>query len=319
MSESNYDNSSYESQYEEENYEWEPNESDNGGSDRSIKGYRVAIILLAVILAAVSVLYFALYNQQRDDMAFLASEREAVEANLTDLMADYSELEMENSNMADTLSMERMRADSIISQLKRERSFNYSKLRQYEKEVGVLRTIMQGYLHQIDSLNTLNKQLISENVSFRKEITSAQLRAEIAEERAEELDVQIRQGAVLRATSISIAMLNDRGNEVSRVRRAATLRTDFSIAANDLSEPGDRVIYLRLMSPDGFVITTDALPTFSHEGSSLTYTASRTVDFQSVELPVSIFFKGEGFVDGLYKVELYSEGFLIGRSEVELR
>ncbi len=317
MSDKNHDQSDFESQYEDENYDWDSPQENS--SERNIKGYLVAIIILTVILAAITALYFSIYHQQREDMAFLASQRDAVEANLTDLMEDFSELEMENSSMADSLSMERMRADSIISQLKRERSFNYNKLRQYEKEVGTLRTIMQGYLQTIDSLNTLNEQLISENVSFRREITSAQLRAEIAEERADELNVQIRQGAILRATTISIAMLNDRGNDVSRARRASTMRTDFSLAANDLSEPGNRAIYLRLISPDGFVLTTDALPTFPFEGETIAYTASREVDFQGVELPVSIFFKGEGFNEGLYKVELYSEGFLIGSSEVELR
>lgn len=318
MSEKDYKEQDYESQYEDDNYEYDSEYQDNS-VDKSIKGYRVAIIILAVILAAISVLYFGMYHQQREDMAFLAQERDAVEANLVDLMDDFSELEVENSAIADSLSAERMRADSIISQLKRERTFNYNKLRQYEKEVGTLRTIMQGYLKQIDSLNTLNKKLITENVSYRKEITSAQLRAELAEERAEELDIQIKQGAVIRATGVSITMLNDRGNDVSRARRASTLRTNFTLAANDLSNPGDKTIYLRLFSPDGFVLTTDALPSFSHEGEQLTYTASREVEFKGQELPVSIFFKGEGFSDGLYKVELYCEGFLIGSSELELR
>lgn len=58
---------------------------------------------------------------------------------------------------------------------------------------------MRGYLRQIDSLNTLNKNLIKENVSYRKEISSANLRAEVAEEKASELDTKVRQGAVIRA------------------------------------------------------------------------------------------------------------------------
>ncbi|MFR9650159.1 MAG: hypothetical protein SNJ33_02290 [Rikenellaceae bacterium] len=320
MSDNNYKDYDYESQYEDENYDWEQmDEQQPDDMDKSVKGYRVAIIILTVILAALSVLYFSIYHQQRDSMAFLATQKEAVEESLTDLMYDFSELEVENSAIADSLNMERMRADSIITQLKRERTFNYNKLRQYEKQVGVMRTLMQGYLRQIDSLNTLNEKLISENVSYRKEITSAQLRAEMAEERVDELDVQIRQGSIIRATTISISMLNERGNEVSRARRAATLRTNFVLAANELSDPGNRVIYLRLISPDGFVITTESLPTFSFEGELMTYTASREVDFQGVELPVSIFFGGEGFNEGLYKVELYSGGYLIGQGEVELR
>ena len=40
---------------------------------------------------------------------------------------------------------------------------------------------MKGYIRQIDSLNTLNKRLISESVGYRKEISSAKLRAEMAD------------------------------------------------------------------------------------------------------------------------------------------
>ena len=54
-----------------------------------------------------------------------------------------------------------------MGRLKKERSWSLAKIKQYEKEVGTLRTIMRGYIKQIDSLNTLNKQLIEENVSFR--------------------------------------------------------------------------------------------------------------------------------------------------------
>lgn len=55
------------------------------------------------------------------------------------------------------MGIERQRADSLMQRLKQERSWSLAKIKQYEKEVGTLRTIMRGYLHQIDSLNTLNK------------------------------------------------------------------------------------------------------------------------------------------------------------------
>lgn len=45
-----------------------------------------------------------------------------------------------------------------------------------------MRTVMEGYIHQIDSLNTLNQKLVNENITYRKEITSARLRADMAEE-----------------------------------------------------------------------------------------------------------------------------------------
>ncbi len=310
-----------ENQWEYDPSEFEDTQDDNAGksADKSIAGYRVVIAILAVILVALSFLYFNIHRQQEADYALLSVARDSIESNLNTLIVDFDDLETTNDSISRTIVEERHRADSVISQLKRERSFNYSKLKQYEKEVGTLRTIMKGYLHQIDSLNNLNKKLITENVSFRQEISAQELRAEKAEERAQELNDIVAQGSVLRARDISMATLNERGSEVSRIRRADRLRVDFTISSNEFAEPGDVEVFLRIISPDGFPLSTEALPTFVFEGQTLTYSASRVVDFQNLDLPVSIFYNGSGYIDGVYKIELYVDGYLLAKSEVSVR
>lgn len=220
-------------------------------ADSSIRGYRIVISILVVILTALSVLYFNIHRQQMADYDLLTIERDSIQTNLSDIIVEFDELEIQNDSLKISMEIERHRADSIISQLKRERSFNYAKLKQYEKEVGTLRTIMRGYLKQIDSLNSLNKQLIDENVTYRKKISSVELRAEIAEEQAQELKDRVRQGSVLKATGISMTTLNDRDRDVSRIRNADKLRVDFTLAANELSAPGNKVIYVRITSQIG--------------------------------------------------------------------
>ncbi len=288
-------------------------------AQKSIFGYRVVIAILAVILAALSVLYFNIHRQQEADYALLSIERDSIESNLSELILDFDDLEATNDSMSRTIIEERHRADSIINQLKRERTFNYNKLKQYEKEVGTLRTVMKSYLHQIDSLNSLNKKLITENVTYRKRISDQELRAEMAEERAQELNNIVAQGAVLRARDVSMATLNDRGSEVSRIRRADRLRVDFTISANEFAEPGNVEIFLRIISPDGFPLSTEELPTFQYEGQTLTYSASRTVDYQNQDLAVSIFYNGSGYIEGEYKIELYANGYQLCTAKVEVR
>ncbi len=301
--------------------EFETNETDyiEPKPENSIRGYKIVISILVVILTVMSVLYFNIHRQQRADYDLLSIDRDSIESNLTELIGEFDELEIQNDSLQLSMEIERNRADSIISQLKRERSFNYAKLKQYEKEVGTLRTIMRGYLQQIDSLNTLNKKLITENVTYRKKISSVELRAELAEEQAQELKNKVRQGSVLKATSVAIVPLNSRDREVSKVRNAERLRCDFMLAANELTTPGNKVIYVRITSPDGYILATDALPTFEYEGEKLTYSASREVEYQNQDLSVSIFYTGAGFTAGKYKIELYTEGYIIGVSEVTLR
>ena len=207
----------------EENYqgynqpEYE-NDDPRKGANKSILGYRIVIIILAVILAAITVLYYNIHRQQQADYDLLVIDRDSIQNNLSDLMQDFDDLQLSNDTLSLQMGIERQRADSLMQRLKQERSWSLAKIKQYEKEVGTLRTIMRGYLHQIDSLNTLNKKLIDENVSYRKEITTAQMRAEMAEEKAQELNNKVRQGSVINARGIRMVALNARSKEVSRIR-----------------------------------------------------------------------------------------------------
>ena len=254
---------------------------------KSIRGYRIVIIILSVILVALSALYFSIHRQQMIDNRLLQSDRDSIQNDLGRLMTDFDNLQVTNDSISAGLTIERDRADSLMTRLKKERSWNLAKIKQYEKEVGTLRTIMKGYIRQIDSLNTLNKRLISENVGYRKEISSAKLRAEMAEEKAAELDNKVRVGAVL--------------------------------TANELATPGEKTIYVRIPSPDGYVLTTEAMPTFDFEGERLSYSAMREVDYQNQDLDVGIFYNSTGFAAGTYTVQLFCEGRLIGTSQIAMR
>jgi hypothetical protein len=219
----------------------------------------------------------------------------------------------------DTIAAQLTKANEMMEQLKRERKLNYAKLKAYQKEVGTLRAVMKNYLRQIDSLNTLNKKVIGENVSLRKEVSSANLRADKADERAKELQNKVQIGSVLRARGINVVAIGSNGKAVTRVKKASTLRVDFTIGANDIADAGNRMIYLCITSPDGYTMTKSANQTFSYQGSKKAYSAAREVDYQNEDLSVSIFYNDEGFIAGAYKVALYMNGGLIGSAEVDLR
>lgn len=298
---------------------YDQGEGDRPDARKSIRGYRIVIIILAVILAALSALYFNIHRQQQQDYRLLVIDRDSIQNDLSDLMTEFDGLQITNDSISANLDAERVRADSLMQRLKKERSWNLSKIKQYEKEVGTLRSIMTGYLRQIDSLNTLNKKLIDENVTFRKEISTANLRAEVAEEKAAELDNKVRQGSVLNARNIGLTALNAKGKQVSRIKNADRLRTDFVLTANALAMPGDKQIYVRITAPDGYVLSTESVPTFEFEGEPLTYSASREVDYQNEDLGVGIFYNGSDFTAGTYTVQLYCDGRLIGQSEIPMR
>ena len=301
-------------EYEDDDYQYQQPDP-----QKSIRGYRIVIIILSVILVALSMLYYSIHRQQMQDNILLEADRDSIQSELGQLVTDYDNLRISNDSLSADVTIQRERADSLMQRLKKERSWSLSKIKQYEKEVGTLRTLMKGYIHQIDSLNTLNKKLITENVGYRKEISTAKLRADMAEEKAAELDNKVKVGSVIKARGITLTGLNHRGKEVSRVKNAERLLVNFSLMANDLATPGNRKIYVRIIHPDGFLLTTAEMPTFDFEGTPTGYSAMREVDYQNQDIEVGIYFNSKGFVGGTYNVELYTEGRMIGNAKVSMR
>ncbi len=284
--------------------------------DKSIKGYQIVIVILAVVLGALSFMYFRQVQTLKADFSV---ERDTLTNQLSAVIMQMDGLKTENDTINVQLAVEREKADSILQKLQKERSFSAAKIRGYEKELGTMRTIMRGFVHQIDSLNTLNRKLVDENLDFRRQVTTQRQRAELAEEQASELNTKVRRGSVIRVRDISLVTLSGSDKEVSRASRASRVRVDFVLTANELANPGERNIYMRLTAPDGYIMANSSGSVFDFEGDKLAYSAMRGIDYQNQDLSVSIYYNGEGITAGTYKVALYMDGYRIGTADVLVR
>ncbi len=309
----------YNSNYDQYDPRYDQYGQDPYGKDpqqKSIKGLKIMIVILAVILAGLSVMYF---TQVRNMQADFAEKRDTLISQLTALSGDYESLRTENDTITQNLATERGRTDSLLEAIQKERSISRSKIKGYEKQLSYMRTVMEGYIHQIDSLNTLNQKLGSENVTLRKQVTTARLRADMAEEKATELTTKVQKGAVIRARNIALQALNNSDKAVSRSARAARLRVDFVLVGNELTTPGQRNVYAQITGPDGYVLANATGDLFNFEGDMITYSATREVDYQNEDLSVSLFYNGGGIREGKYSVRIFIDGHMIGSNEIIMR
>lgn len=290
-------------------------------SVRSIKGLKTMLLILVLLLlptAYFTVSYIVKYRSIKEDYAIVESARQLFEEQNTLLQKDAESLVSELESLKDrndTMMMKYQEAVTMLEQLQKERTYNYNQLAKYKKEVESLRGVMKGYLRQIDSLNTINSNLQAENVAYKKEITTAQLRADVAEERADELGTKVRIGSVIRTSGVRIVALNDSSKEVRRMKQAARLRVDFELTANELAEPGEKSIYICITAPDGYVLSSEDMILFMFEGEEMMASAVRKVDYENQSVPVSIYYDGSHFEKGTYRVDIYIDGRHSGSQE----
>ena len=289
---------------------------------RTSNGFMLCAIIAIVLLIPAAYFSITLGIQKKtieDNLEIVESARRIFEdensmlqRNAEDLVTELEGLKDQN----DTMMLKYQEAVVMLEQLQREKTYNYEQLAKYKKEVATLRNVMKGYLRQIDSLNTINSNLQAQNIQYKKEINTAQMRADVAEEKADELNTKVRIGSVIQASGIHMTALNAKSNEVKRMRLAKRLKVDFDLTANELAEPGEKSVYLRILGPDGYLLAPSEVILFSFEGDEMRASAVRKVDYENESVPVSIFYDGETFTNGTYTVEIYVDGRLSGSKEI---
>lgn len=276
-----------------------------------------ALIVVAVALAAaLAYIWYeksALVNE-------LTIDKEELTAQMIDLQNDYASLSSDYDTINSQLDSSREEVSQLIERIKKTEATNRSKMRQYEKELGTLRSIMRSYIVQIDSLNTLNKKLTADAAAARREAAESKRRQEELSKEVESLSGQVAAGSVIKARGIRIEAYNASDKLTDRSSRVVRLMTSLSLVENDLAPKGPVRVYIRVKGPDGILLTNSTQRTFEVDGEPMICSASREVDYQGKEVDMSIYLNDiPDFVKGIYTVEVYTEQTLLGSAELMLR
>ncbi len=284
------------------------------------KGPRTVMTILAVIaLALAGVLGYMLY-QRSALVSALESEKTELAQQMVALQNDFQDLSSDYESINHQLDTSREQVAQLIEKLNQTEATNRAKIRQYEKELGTLRSIMKGYIVQIDSLNTLNKRLTADAAAARREAAESRRANEELTAQVAGLSEQVSAGKVLRARAIALNGYNSSNKVSDRHSRVRYLVASLSLVENSLADRGPVRVYVRVKDPEGILLMNDESVSFTSGGAALQATASREVDYEGEEVDLSIYVKDTGeFLKGAYSLEVYTEKSLLGRAECYLR
>ncbi len=285
--------------------------------EQNLKKIMYALIAVAVLLAGA--LAFIWY-QKSSLVNDLKVEKEELTEQMIALQNDYATLSSEYDTINMQLDSSREEVSQLIERIKKTEATNRSKIRQYEKELGTLRSIMRNYITQIDSLNTLNKQLTADAAAARREAAESRKKSEQLSKKVANLSGQVAAGSVIKARGIRIEAYNASDKVTDRSSRVVRLLTTLSLVENDLAPKQPVRVYIRVKGPDGVLLTNSEQRTFTYSGEPMICSASREVDYQGKEVEMSIYLNDiTGYVKGIYTVEAYTEQTLLGTAELLLR
>ena len=285
--------------------------------EKTMKNVMMALAAVALVLAGI--LGYMWYQKSRL-VKDLEIEKQDLTEQMVALQQDYATLSSDYDTINSQLDTSRAEVAELIERIKKTDATNRAKMRQYEKELGTLRTIMRGYIVQIDSLNTLNHKLTADAAAARREAAESRKANEQLSQQIESLEGQVAAGSVIKARGIRLEAYNASEKVTDRSSRVVRLLTSLSLVENELAPRGPVRVYIRVKDPDGVILTNSVRTSFTFGGESMVASASREVDYEGREVEMGIYLNDiESYVKGIYTVEVYTEQSLLGTADLNLR
>ncbi|MDL2222786.1 hypothetical protein LJB98_01645, partial [Bacteroidales bacterium OttesenSCG-928-M11] len=208
----------------------------------------------------------------------------------------------------------------LQEELKTVRATDLKRIQELEREIKTLRNIMYGYIVQIDSLNRINEQLVKENQQVRRQHQQATQTITQLTQVKEQLEETVVIASKLKASAISVRGLNKKNKEKTKIKDLVRLEFQFTINENVTVEPGMKTIYIRILKPDEDILLKSPGNVFPFEGRDITYSAKREIEYTGEEYRMNIYWEiEETLLPGQYRVDIFADGNLIGRSPFTLQ
>lgn len=289
------------------------NEEQSAGLKKTMYVLAAVAVVLLVALAAVWMERSSLVKELKIEKEDLTKEMIALQNDYASLSSDYESINMQ-------LDSSREEVSQLIERIKRTEATNRTKIRQYEKELGTLRSIMRNYIVQIDSLNTLNQKLTADAAAARREAAESRRQNEELNRTVKDLSGQVAAGAVLKGRGLRLDAYNASNRITDRSSRVVRLMATLSLVENELADKGATRVYIQVKDPDGALLTNASSKEFLLDGQPMMASASREVDYQGSEVELSIYLNDiPDYVKGIYTVEAFTEKGSLGTAELMLR
>jgi FtsZ-binding cell division protein ZapB len=280
----------------------------------------IVLTIMVVCLAAALGLLYMKYTKEQTDNAIvqeaLEEQKQSLTNELKDMMSEYEGLKSDNDSLNNKIDKQQDRIKNLLAI----NANNLEKIKLYKKELSTLRDIMKSYIVQIDSLNTRNQKLITENTEVKSALDEARKSNEDLNKEKQDMSSKLEVATLLNAKSITVSPLNRRGKDTEKAVRVSKIKTSFTIRENPLAPAGEKIVYLRITTPEEQVLATSEQDVFEYDSKQIVFTAKRSVTYENKDLDVIIYWDNAGQLNpGNYNVDLFCDKKLIGSSTFVLK
>jgi type II secretory pathway pseudopilin PulG len=312
----------------------------SSGNDTKKNYFIAALVIMAGLIALLGYLYY----QERQKNSIKETQ---LAAKTRDLITTSTRLDSISAQLDEKIAEIRLlggnveELNQVRAQLEADKkaltNASQAQLREYEGKIKSYVALLAQKDSEIAKLREenvvltgQNQQLSQENTTLRTDLqgTRQAYADSVNSERVRnrELAEKVTIASALKAENINVYAISPKGKERDggeyRAKRVDRVRISFALADNPLTQQDNKEIFLRLLDPDGAVISDMATGSgaFVHQGKETIYTAKQQVQYTNSHQTVDfVYSRGTPYRKGRHTVELYAEGFKIGQGTFEVK
>lgn len=279
----------------------------------------VIISIIAVMAVGIAALLFLNLHQKKqmdaivEQMEYEKSELEDEYEDLALQFDGYQQMDIKNDSLQERLAQEQQRVQDLLEELRITKVTNARRIAELKKELATVRAVMKGYVRQIDSLNATNQRLTVENQQYRQENQQVKQQNTQLATMNTKLTETVSRASMLEVSACTMVTLNKHDHKTRLVSQIRKLQFNYTIAKNITCEPGLKMLYVRLIDPNGNLLGEENNLLFHFENEDIPYSVAQEFEYAGEEYQGTIYWPlADEPQTGLYNADFFADGNLIG-------
>lgn len=301
-------------------------------SSKSNKNKRTIMIAIIVLLLIGNGVYYYLDYREKQELKAEISHKN------NELLETYDKLNTISNELdekireieelgGDVTELQQAKAEleAEKEQLTRSASIAQRRYNEINEKVQGFQTLLKQKDQELTKLRALSDSLYAENTTLKTQQNKlADSLNQINRNRAQ-LQEKVAVASRLKAENIKVLALNKRGKEREgefRDRHVEQLKVQFNLADNPVSAIESKDIMLRIIDPNGNVLFDVATGsgTMMIDDREEFYTARQEILFDNTRQELAFLYeKDSDYESGIYNVQIYADGYMIGTETFKVK
>ena len=288
-----------------------------------MKDKKIVYILGTLTLIFCLLLIYTLFKNTISE-----KQRIAKEVELDSVYNQLDSISVELGNKIITISQLGGEIDTLIAikekiekEKKEFRKKAYSQINRLQSRVDGYKELLIAQDEEIQKLKEINEELHKENVGQKKEINMLNSEISTITKSKSELINKVNIASKLSLNSVLVYGITRSGKELKnsfRSRQITKIKVDIEIGENEIAPVEVINVIIRIIKPDNNVLydISKGSGSFKFNKREIFYTTRREILFNKKSQKLKFeYLKDIEFKAGIYNVEVYTENYMIGKSE----